>query len=167
MCKRRTLFFFHFFLLVVSVLPSTAAPSQTLAFTPMTAAAQAHAPRDSGVPPTTSALNSTNDFDAQRAFAHNQVLAVTIGQRVTGSDGAARAGDYLAQQFQSYGYHVERQAFPFEAWEDHGTQVVLAGDASRTLEAQPIQYSPAGDVDAEVVAVAGIRAPEDVLFVDV
>ena len=51
-------------------------------------------------------------------------LAVTIGTRAAGSDGGARAGDYLAQQFHSYGYQVERQAFPFAAWEDRGTQVL-------------------------------------------
>jgi len=181
MCKRQRV------LLLVCLVISACAPPNTfttralLAFTPTpyvsTGALQdepsaapsaiSQTPQDSGTPLTTSAPSSASDFDAQRAFAYNQMLAVTIGQRVTGSDGGARAGDYLAQQFQSYGYQVERQAFPFEAWEDRGTQVALVGATSRTLEARPIQYSPAGDVEAAVVAVAGTGTPDDFTGVDV
>jgi aminopeptidase YwaD len=150
------LFFLLLLLIAACALPNTPAPSAI----PQT-------PRDSAAPPTTSAPVGTGDFDAQRAFAYAQMLAVIIGKRAAGSDGGARAGDYLAQQLQSYGYQVERQAFPFEAWEDRGTQVALAGDAWRPLDAQPIQYSPAGDVDSAVVAVAGIGTPEDFTRVDV
>src|SRR5438046_87317 len=140
MFKRRMVFLLLCLVIAACVPPSTPAPSAPLACTPTPAATQTNAPSqthaptgalqvqaepsavrsaisqtppDSGAPPIASAPSSPSDFDAQRAFTHNQMLAVTIGKRVTGSDGGARAGDYLAQQFQSYGYQVERQAFPF------------------------------------------------------
>lgn len=73
------------------------------------------------VEPATRAPAST-EFDASRALEHNRMLAETIGARVAGSENGMRAGDYIAQQFASYGYAIEKQTFTFEGWEDLGTR---------------------------------------------
>lgn len=106
-------------------------------------------------------------FDSVRALEHNRMLAVTLGARVAGSENAARAGDYIAQQFVSYGYTIEKQAFTFEGWEDRGTRVEIIAPEPRALDARPIQYSPAGSVEAELLAVGGIGDESDFAKVDV
>lgn len=116
-------------------------------------------------PPPTSTPNP--EFDSARAYAHNRFLAETIGARVAGTDAATRAGDYIAQEFTKYGYIIEKQAFTFEGWEDRGTQVQLIVPETRTLNARPIQYSPAGKVEAEVVAVGGLGEAGDFVRVNV
>ncbi len=89
------------------------------------------------------------------------MLAVTIGTRVAGTPNGTRAGDYIANQFENFGYLVDKQAFTFEPWEDLGTKVQLTAPELRDLEAQPIQFSFAGHVEAEVVAVDGAGEPDD------
>lgn len=95
------------------------------------------------------------------------MLAVTIGPRVAGSENGARAGDYIAQQFVAYGYAVEQQAFTFEVWEDVGTHIKMTVPDARDLEAQPLQFSPAGHLEAEVVAIGGVGEADDFLKVNV
>lgn len=107
------------------------------------------------------------EFDSARAYEHNRYLAETIGARVAGTENSARAGDYIAQQFASFGYAIEKQAFTFEGWEDRGTQVQLIAPENRPLNARPIQYSPAGKVEAEVVAVGGLGEAGDFARVNV
>lgn len=116
------------------------------------------------VPPSSCALN---DFDSQCAYAQNQMLAVTIGTRVAGSPNGTRAGDYIADQFKSFGYVVDKQEFTFEPWEDLGTKVLLTAADSRELEVIPIQFSSAGHLEAEVVAVGGVGEPSDYAKVNV
>lgn len=98
---------------------------------------------------------ATNDFDSKCAVAQNQMLAVTIGTRVAGTPSGDRAGDYIAQQFTSFGYKVEKQEFTFEPWEDLGTKLQYTSQITGELESQPIQYSTAGHLEAPVVAVDG------------
>ncbi len=105
-------------------------------------------------------------FDAHRAFEQNQVLAVTIGKRVAGTEGGTRAGDYIAQQFAAFGYAVEKQPFPFQVWEDHGTQVAVMAPTARVIPARPLQYSRAGLIEAEVVAVSGNGTESDLAAVN-
>src|SRR5262245_23321610 len=104
MCKRRRFFFLLFPLIAACALPAatqTNAPSHT--YVPTNApqdqavlgaapSAISQTPQDSVALPTTSAPVSAGDFDAQRAFASAQMLAVSIGKRAAGSDGGARAG---------------------------------------------------------------------------
>ena len=120
-------------------LVATLTPTSTPTFTPTSAA-----------PPRSIA---NGEFDASRAMEHNRVLAATIGTRVAGSDNATRAGDYIAQQFASYGYVIETQSFAFENWQDLGTRVQLTAPDARTLDARPMQFSSPGKVEAELVAV--------------
>lgn len=104
---------------------------------------------------------AANDFDSQCAYAQNQMLAVTLGVRVAGSPSGTRAGDYIAEQFKGFGYAVEKQEFTFEPWEDFGTKALLTSPDSRELEVIPIQFSSAGHLEGEVVAVGGAGEPAD------
>ncbi len=106
-------------------------------------------------------------FDARRALEHARALAVTIGARVAGTENTTRAGEYIAQQFASYGYPIERQAFAFEDWEDRGTRVQIVAPETRALDARPIRLSPAGSVEAELVAVGGVGDGSDFAKVNV
>ena len=101
-------------------------------------------------------VSSTGEFDADRALEHARMLAVTIGARVAGSENAARAGEYIAQQLESYGYTIEKQTFTFESWEDRGTRAQITLPQMRALDARPLRLSPPGQVEAEVVAVGGV-----------
>ncbi len=107
------------------------------------------------------------EFDASRALEHARMLAVTIGARVSGAEGAARVSEYLAQELARYGYTIEKQAFTFESWEDRGTRVHLTAPETRALDARPLQYSPAGTVEAELVAVGGVGNESDFARVNV
>lgn len=101
------------------------------------------------------------DFDSQCAYAQNQMLAVTLGIRVAGSPSGTRAGDYIADQFKSFGYVVDKQEFTFEPWEDLGTKAIIPNSDSHELEIIPIQFSTAGHLEAEVVAISGAGEPSD------
>lgn len=107
------------------------------------------------------------DFDAERAREHVRVLAETIGARVAGTDNTMRASEYIAQEFTRCGYTLQKQVFTFESWEDRGTRVQMIVPETRTLEAYPLQYSPAGSVEAELVAVSGVGAENDFARVNV
>ncbi len=118
------------------------------------------------LPPTVTFIAS--DFDAGRAFEHNRQLAVTIGARVAGTEGGVRAGDYVAEQFKSYGYAVEKQAFPFEDWENVDTRASVQSPELRELKTvRPIQYSVSGHFTEEVVAVGGVGNESDFAKVNV
>jgi aminopeptidase YwaD len=104
---------------------------------------------------------SPSEFDSKCAYAQEQMLAVTIGTRVAGTPSGDRAGDYVAQQFASDGYQVEKQEFTFEIWEDLGTKLEYTSQMTGDLESQPIQYSPAGQIEGQVVAVDGAGDPTD------
>ncbi len=107
------------------------------------------------------------EFDSKCAYAQNQMLANTLGTRVAGTPGGDRAGDYVAQQFASFGYKVEKQAFTFEPWEDLGTELQYTSQLTGELEAQPLQYSSAGHVEGPVVAVDGVGDASDFAKVNV
>jgi aminopeptidase YwaD len=110
------------------------------------------APAAAPVAPTNCAQN---DFDSQCAYAQNQNLSIVIGSRTAGTAGGARAGEYISDQFKSFGYMVEKQPFSFEPWEDLGTRVQMTSPEMRDLESQPVQYSFAGHFESEVVLVGG------------
>lgn len=108
-----------------------------------------------------------SSFDAQRAYEQEQMVAVTIGKRVAGTESGAKAGDYIAQQFSNFGYTVDKQAFTFEMWTDRGTKVEVTAPEPSDVQAKPLQYSPAGNVEATLVAVSGNGTPDDFARVDV
>lgn len=106
-------------------------------------------------------------FDAQRALAHVQMLAVTIGSRVAGTPDGYRAGDYIAGQFAAAGLEVTRQEFPFQSWLDLGSRASVTGPSPRDLKALSLQGSPSGQVEAPLVAVGGVGDTSDFAAVDV
>jgi aminopeptidase YwaD len=125
------------------------------------------APATPTLAPTPAVRVAASDFDASRAMQHNRELAVAIGSRVAGTDAGRRAGDYIAGQFESFGLATQKQPFNFTAWEDRGTRVEITAPDVRALEARPLQYSPPGSVEAEVVAVGGIGSESDFAKVSV
>jgi len=136
--------------LVTACLPQTV-PTVTVA--PM--------PTEAAMPETPAPSASAQDFDAARAFEANRKLAVDIGSRVAGTESGATAADYIAGEFEKSGLRVTRQEFPFEGWEDRGTTVQLTAPEAKQLEAQAIQYSPAGRVEGELVLVPGVGNRQD------
>ena len=148
------------------IVTPTIAPTFTPTFTPtiVPTATPTVAPT---IPPTSTPTATptitpfSSEFDANRAMEHARMLAVTIGTRVAGSENDARAGDYIAQQFVSYGYTIERQAFTFQNWEDRGTRVQVTLPETRTIDARPMQFSPPGQVEAELAVIGGVGAESD------
>ena len=98
-------------------------------------------------------------FSAERAMAHVMALASEIGPRVAGEEGADLAADYIAEQFEAYGYEVHRQIFEYTFFDDHGSKLELLEDGA-SITGIPMQYSPAGEVEGRVIP-AGLGRPED------
>ena len=98
-------------------------------------------------------------FSAERAMAHVMALASEIGPRVAGEEGAELAADYLAEQFESYGYEVHRQIFEYTLFDDHGSKLELLSDGA-SIAGRALDYSPAGKVEGQVIS-AGLGRPED------
>ncbi|MBI3913010.1 MAG: M20/M25/M40 family metallo-hydrolase [Chloroflexi bacterium] len=141
--------------LLISVIACNAAPASAPALATQPAATLAPT-----AAPTFAA--AANDFDAARAMEHNRALAVTIGTRVSGTEKGAQAADYIAAQFKSYGYAVEKQNFSFEFWEDTGTQIEVTAPELRAMnKPRPIQYSPAGHLSEDLVSVGGVGNEND------
>ncbi len=145
-------------MVIAACAPSQSSPGPTLSPAPTLASSvqQAQPPAVARAP-----VNVPVDFDAAEALQYNRTLAVTIGSRPAGTDLGAKAGDYIAQQFADAGFAVEKQAFPFQAWQDRGTQVQITAPEMRAIGAQPIQYSPAGAVEGDVAAVQGNGTESD------
>ncbi len=85
-----------------------------------------------------------NAFDACRH------LAEEIGPRWIGSDGEKQAGDWIEEQFRSLGYETRRLWFDCPAWDYDRTALTVAGER---VEAGAQMFSPACDVEAELVLV--------------
>ncbi len=137
--------------LLVSIIACNAAPA--VAVPPAATRASTAAPTHAAAP---------SDFDAARALEHNRALAVTIGTRVAGTENGTKAADYIAAQFKSYGYIVEKQDFSFEYWEDQGTNIQVTAPELRVLnKPRPIQYSPSGHLSEDLVLVGGVGNEND------
>ena len=61
-----------------------------------------------------------------QAHKHAETLSEEIGARVTGSDAARRAAEYVRSCFREIGLRVEEQAFPVETAEisEHSVEIV-------------------------------------------
>lgn len=64
--------------------------------------------------PAAGAAPGPPEHDGDRALAHVQALAGTIGERVAGSPEEATAARYIQEQFASSGYDVEVMPFTFQ-----------------------------------------------------
>ncbi len=81
-------------------------------------------------------------------IAHLERL-LGFGPRPIGSPGHCAAAGYIADTFRALGYGVERQAWPFPAWQAGDTRLELDGQA---LPAAANGFSPSCDVAAPLVA---------------
>ena len=88
--------------------------------------------------------------DGDRALAHIQKLATEIGPRVAGTDGERKAADYIAAQFSSYGYSVEKPEFTYSGDRFRSATLKVSG---RTFEAITMDGSAGGDVSAPAVFI--------------
>ena len=102
--------------------------------------------------------------DAERAFAHLQVLAVAIGSRVAGSPEERAAADYVAGQLADAGYVVSIETFPVPPPPD-------AAEASspalgEVLPARFMAGAPRIAAEGHVMLVPGHGSPADFASVE-
>lgn len=97
------------------------------------------------------------------ALEHLKVLSQQIGPRAAGAPGDQRAIDYVARELTRLGYAVERQAFPFQYFEETQAPVLtVMGDPPQRLSPSTMLYSastPESGIEADLVAAGlGRRA---------
>jgi len=105
-------------------------------------------------------------FEVNRALDHARVLSEQIGARPAGSENAERAAEYIFNQLDDMGYSVEWQNFRYEQWININTILEMTSPTRKKLEGTPLFYSPAGEAEAEIVAVPNTGAPADYAKVD-
>ena len=120
-----------------------ATPTQKAGSTPSPSPASA-----AGVLQPTGSATGPAEHDADRAMAHVQELARE--PRVAGTPAEARAAQYIAAQFASYGYTAEIMEFEFEGDRFRAGEVEVRG---RKVEALTLAGSPGGLASAETVYV--------------
>jgi aminopeptidase YwaD len=136
-----------------TAVPPTATPAPVASPTAPPPAASTATPAGSTRPAARPA------FDAHAAFRHVEALATTIGVRAAGTEGEARAADYIDRQLAGLGYRVTRQSFPITSFRDNGATLALRG-VDLAVRPTTMRLSGAGQVDGPVV-VAGTGTKED------
>ena len=100
-------------------------------------------------------------FDADRALAHAETLAVDIGSRPAGSANELAAAEYIREELASYGYEAELQRFPIESYDTVRSDLsVTHADGSSEIEATPLFGSASGTETERLVSV-GLGYPDD------
>ena len=99
-------------------------------------------------------------FSSASAVQHVDALSVGIGSRVAGSSAMPQTHLYLSSKFQEYGYRVELQPFTISAYQDRGSTLRVAGAATPSVQANTLQYSAAGAVEAPLIEAGLGRADE-------
>jgi len=105
---------------------------------------------------------------AERIYHHVATLADRDDARIAGFEGEHRAADYIAKELEKYGLKVERQVFPFLAFQDRGSEVQVVEPEPKTLDGQTMAFSPStpeGGLTAELV-YADLGSEEDFARVD-
>lgn len=106
-----------------------------------------------GASPTAGAVavvDGPSAHEGDRALAHVQHLAGTIGPRVAGTQGEQRAATYIAEQFRAYGYAVETPVFEF-AGDRFRAATLKAG--GKELEAIAMDGSAGGSVAGPAIFI--------------
>ncbi len=93
------------------------------------------------------------EHDGQRALEHARILSVE--PRVAGTPGEVRAAEYIAAQFQSFGYATEIREFDFDGDRFRAGEVTVGGE---TIESLNMAGSPGGEVEA-ATAYIGLADP--------
>jgi len=90
-----------------------------------------------------------------------------IGSRMGGSEGEARAADIVADAFRDAGVReVEQDPFEMQVWHRGTSSLRLRGPVEREFETVALPYSPAGEVEGEIVD-AGDGTPEEIDDLDI
>ena len=94
-------------------------------------------------------------YSADKAYEHLEVLAGTIGERTSGSEAEARAAEYIAGKYRSWGLKTSVEKFPIPSWTEHRARLWTAG-------------SQVVDFPSRTVVFGGTTKPEGVVgdFVD-
>jgi len=93
---------------------------------------------------------------------HARVLAVDIGERVSGTESEGRAVEYIRSQLETSGYESTIEPFTFEGNRFGSAEVRLAKDS---VEGRPLQGSEGGEVRGPLVFV-GLGMAQDIAGVD-
>ncbi|MFW5939721.1 MAG: M20/M25/M40 family metallo-hydrolase [Halolamina sp.] len=90
-----------------------------------------------------------------------------IGSRMGGSEGEARAADVVADAFRDAGVReVEQDPFEMQVWHRGDSSLRVREPVEREFETVALPYSPAGEVEGELVD-AGYGTPEEIDELDV
>ncbi|WP_053947037.1 M20/M25/M40 family metallo-hydrolase [Halolamina sediminis] len=90
-----------------------------------------------------------------------------IGSRMGGSEGEARAAEIVADAFRDAGVrNVEQDPFEMQAWQRGDSSLRVRSPVEREFETIALPYSPAGEVEGELVD-AGYGTPEEIDELDV
>ena len=134
----------------------------TATSTPAATSTPSASPTATATQPTQPTPAGEAAFDGARAMEHIDELSVTIGPRVSGTDGEDSAVEYIEQQFEDAGYVVEIFEFAFQSDPYRSASVEADGEQ---LTAFAMTGSGTGKVTAASVFVgladeAGIGAQE-------
>lgn len=102
-------------------------------------------------------------LDADAMYNHIKLLSKT--PRVAGTQQEDAAVDYIKQQFDSYGYKSDVQAFTFNDYTAPHTIGLEVEDYSIKLDPQALEYSVSGKVSGEVI-YAGLGQKKDLKKMD-
>lgn len=129
--------------------PATVSGDVAATATPATAPSATATSAPVTDPAATRPGGATPSHDAQRILAHIVYLASVIGPRVSGTEAAMAAAEYIAEQFEISGYAVETVEFSFEP----ALRIASAGIGEDTLDALALTGSAAGVASGRAVFV--------------
>ena len=135
---------------------STAAPAP--AFAPQRPAAPEPDPDRR-----TAGFGDPQPFDFDHALGVLRHLAVEIGPRAQTTAAERAAADYIAEQFQSFGYEVEIQPFPLRITELGDAALSVNG---RAIATRPFGGSAGGVASGPLIVVPGLGAAADYAGLD-
>ena len=95
------------------------------------------------------------DVNRERLWNHVRVLSEQIGPRLSGTPGAERAVEYIAQHLRKCGAQVEMQDFPCPCWEHEFTELtLLAEGGEERLPALAQTFVDACELEAELASAS-------------
>ena len=102
-------------------------------------------------------------FDFDHALGVLRHLAVEIGPRAQTTAAERAAAEYIAEQFQSFGYEVEIQPFPLRISELGDAVLSVNG---RAIATRPLAGSVGGVASGPLIVVPGLGAAADYAGLD-
>ncbi len=95
------------------------------------------------------------DVSKERVWNHARLLCEEIGPRLSGTPGAERAVEHIAQHMRKCGAEVEVQDFPCPSWEMESTELTLLGpDGEEAIPALAQTFNESCEVEAELASVS-------------